>query len=96
MDCVQRGSPSSARSAETRTTGTSSPGKPYSREQLADLQLDEVEQLRVVDRVGLVQRHDQVRHAHPPGEQHVLAGLRHRAVLRGDDEDRRRRPAPPP
>ena len=74
--------------ADTRTTGTSSPGKPYSVSRLADLQLDQVEQLRVVGRVGLVERHHQVRHADPLGEQHVLAGLRHRTVLRRDDEDR--------
>ena len=58
------------------------------RQQLADLQLDELEQLGVVDHVGLVQRDDDVRHLDLAGEQDVLARLRHRAVRGGDDEDR--------
>ena len=57
-------------------------------QQLADLQLDELEQLLVVDRVGLVQRDQDVGHADLAGEQHVLAGLRHRAVGGGDHQDR--------
>jgi hypothetical protein len=63
-------------------------GEPVLREQLTDLQLDQVEQLRVVDGVALVERHHQVRHPDPLGEQHVLTGLRHRPVLRRDDQDR--------
>ena len=81
-------SPSRALSAETRTIGVSSPGKLVLGEQLADLELDEVQQLLVVDEVGLVERDDDVGHADLAGEQHVLAGLGHRAVGRGDDEDR--------
>ena len=57
-------------------------------QQLADLELDEVEQLRVVDHVDLVEEHDDERHLDLAGEQDVLAGLGHRAVGRGDDEDR--------
>ena len=57
-------------------------------QQLADLQLDELEQLLVVDHVGLVQRHQDVGHADLTGQQHVLAGLRHRAVGGRDHEDR--------
>ena len=57
-------------------------------EQLAHLQLDELEQLGVVDHVGLVERDDDRRHLDLAGEQDVLAGLRHRAVGRRDDEDR--------
>src|SRR3954447_1269365 len=45
------------------------------REELAHLELDEVEELGVVDHVALVQRDDDVRHADLTGEQHVLAGL---------------------
>ena len=56
-------------------------------EQLADLELDELEQLLVVDHVGLVEEHDDRRHADLAGEQDVLAGLRHRAVRGGDHED---------
>src|SRR3954451_9686626 len=58
------------------------------REQLADLELDELEDLLVVDHVGLVQRHDDRRDADLAGQEDVLLGLRHRAVGRGDDEDR--------
>src|SRR5438105_805773 len=58
------------------------------REQLADLHLDELEQLGVVDHVGLVQRDDDRRHLDLAREQDVLTGLRHGAVGGGDDEDR--------
>ena len=57
-------------------------------EQLPHLDLDELEQLGVVHHVDLVQEDDDVGHVHLPGEQHVLAGLRHRAVGGGHDEDR--------
>ena len=57
-------------------------------EELADLELDEVEQLGVVDGVDLVEEDDHVGHLHLAGQEDVLAGLGHRAVGRGDDEDR--------
>ena len=57
-------------------------------EQLADLELDELEDLLVVDHVGLVQRDDDVGDADLAGQEHVLLGLRHRAVGRRDHEDR--------
>ena len=57
-------------------------------EQLADLELDELQDLLVVDHVALVQRDDDRRHADLAGQQHVLAGLRHRAVGGRDHEDR--------
>src|SRR6202453_5008805 len=56
-------------------------------EQLADLELDELEDLLVVHHVRLVQRHHDVGHANLAGEQHVLTGLRHRTISRGDHED---------
>ena len=56
-------------------------------EQFADLELDQVEQLLVVDHVGLVERHHDVGHAHLTGEQHVLTGLGHGAVRCGHDQD---------
>ena len=56
-------------------------------EQLANLELDQVEQLRIVDHVDLVEIDDQRRHAHLAGEQDVLAGLRHGAVGRRDHEN---------
>src|SRR3954466_14996878 len=58
------------------------------REQLTNLELDELEQLRVVDHVVLVQRDDDRRHLDLARKQDVLARLRHRPVGRGDDEDR--------
>ena len=57
-------------------------------EQVADLDLDELEELVVVDHVGLVEEHDDVRHADLAGEQDVLTRLRHRAVGGRDHEDR--------
>src|SRR3954447_168268 len=57
-------------------------------EQVADLDLDELEELLVVDHVDLVQEHDDVRHADLAGEQDVLARLRHRAVSGRHDQDR--------
>src|SRR3954464_3345540 len=56
-------------------------------QELADLELDEVEQLLVVDHVDLVEEHDHGRHLDLAGEQDVLARLGHRAVGRGDDQD---------
>ena len=56
-------------------------------EQLADLHLDEVEELLVVDEVDLVEEHHDLRHANLAGEEDVLAGLRHRAVGGGDHEN---------
>ena len=57
-------------------------------EQLADLELDEVEQLGIVDRVALVEEDDDVGDLDLAGQQDVLAGLGHRPVGRGDDQDR--------
>src|SRR3954471_8302903 len=57
------------------------------RQQLADLELDELEDLLVVDHVGLVERDDDVGDADLTGEQHVLLGLRHRTVGRRHHED---------
>jgi hypothetical protein len=57
-------------------------------QELPNLELDELEQLLVVDHVGLVQRDDDVGDAHLAGEQDVLAGLRHGAVGGRHDEDR--------
>ena len=58
------------------------------RQQFANFELDELEKLGVVDHVDLVHVDDERRHADLTGEQDVLAGLRHRAVGGGDDEDR--------
>src|SRR6185312_13180599 len=62
-------------------------GEALRGQQVPDLQLHQVQQLLVVGQVGLVQRHDDVRDADLPGEQDVLPSLRHRAVLRRDDQN---------
>ncbi len=56
-------------------------------EQLAHFHLHQLEQLLVVDHVGLVQVHDDVGHADLARQQDVLARLRHRAVGRGHHQD---------
>ena len=63
-------------------------------EQLAHLQLDQVEQLLVVDHVGLVQGHHDGGHPHLAGQQHVLTGLGHGAVGRAPPPGSPRRPGP--
>ena len=63
-------------------------GEVVRAEELAHFELDEVEQLRIVDHVDLVEGDDDVRHADLAGQQDVLARLRHRAVSSGDHEDR--------
>src|SRR5258708_708026 len=62
-------------------------GEAVRRQQLTHLELDEIHQFGIVDRVDLVQGDDQVRHVDLTREQHVLAGLRHRTVDRGHDEN---------
>jgi hypothetical protein len=66
----------------------SSPGKLYLESSSRHLELDEVEQLGVVDRVDLVEEDHDVGHLDLARQQDVLARLGHRAVGRGDDEDR--------
>jgi hypothetical protein len=56
-------------------------------EQLAQFHFDQLEQLGVVNHVALVHEHENVRHANLTGQQDVLAGLRHRAVSGGTDQD---------
>src|SRR6185437_13672342 len=80
-------SPFSAPSADRRTTGASSPGN-VALQQLANFKLDEIEQLGIIHGVALVQRHHDVRHAYLAGQQHVLAGLRHRTIRRRNHQDR--------
>ena len=58
------------------------------RQQLAEFQLDQLQQLGVVDQVDLVEEHDQGRHVHLPGQQDVLAGLGHGPVGGRNHQDR--------
>src|SRR5687768_5593384 len=62
-------------------------GEPVGRQQLTHLELDEVHEFGVVYRVNLVEGNDHVGNVDLLGEQNVLAGLRHRAVDRRDDEN---------
>src|SRR4051794_36562011 len=57
-------------------------------QQLADLELHQLHDLLVVDHVSLVERDDDVRDADLTREQHVLLGLRHRAVRGSHHQDR--------
>jgi hypothetical protein len=57
-------------------------------EQLAHLHLDQVQHLGIVDGVALVEEHDQVVEADLPGQEHVLASLRHHAVERAHHQHR--------
>ena len=57
-------------------------------EQLADLELDELQQLGVIDHVALVEGDDDVGDADLAGQQDVLARLGHGAVGGRDHEDR--------
>ncbi len=56
-------------------------------EELTGLHLDEVDELLVVNHVALVQEDDDVGNADLTGKEDVLAGLSHRAVGGGDDQD---------
>ena len=56
-------------------------------EEVTDLFLNELDELFVVDHIALVQSDEDARHAHLTSEQHVLAGLSHRAVGGGHNED---------
>ena len=65
-------------------------------QQLAHFHLDQLEQLRVIHHVRLVQVHHDVRHAHLARQQDVLARLRHRAVGRRAPPESHRPSAPRP
>ena len=49
--------------------------------------LNKVEKLWVIDHVDFVQEHDNRRHTDLPREQDVFAGLRHRPIGGGDNQD---------
>src|SRR5215469_16057890 len=56
-------------------------------EQVADFELDQVQQFGIVDHVDLVHEHHDRGHSDLAGEQDVLAGLRHGSVVRTDHQD---------
>ena len=84
---VHSASPSSALSALTDHRRVLT-GKLVLREKLTDLELHQLQDLLVVDHVGLVQRHHNRRHTHLTGQQHMLTRLRHRTVGRRHHQDR--------
>ena len=68
--------------------GMSSPGKSYSLSSSRISISTSSSSSSVVHLVGLVHEHDDVGHADLTGQQDVLAGLRHRAVRSGHNQDR--------
>src|SRR6478609_392376 len=64
------------------------PRKLVLRQQLPHLDLHQLQQLRVVHHVRLVQVHHDVRHPNLPRQQNVLPRLRHRPVRRTHHQDR--------
>ena len=57
------------------------------RQEVTGFQFDQIDQLRVIDEIALVQEHDQFGDADLPGQQDVFPGLRHRAVHRREQQD---------
>src|SRR5271156_3032440 len=57
-------------------------------QQFAHFQLYQLEQLRIVHHVALVQKHHDVRHTDLPRQQNVLARLRHRTIRRRHHQNR--------
>ena len=58
------------------------------RQQFPHLELHQLEQLRIIHRVALVQEHHDVGHAHLPRQQDMLPRLRHRTIGRRHHQDR--------
>ena len=58
------------------------------RKEFANFELDEFEEFFVRNEVALVHEDDEFRNVNLASQENVLGGLRHRAVDRGDDEDR--------
>ena len=64
------------------------PGELVLGQKLTNHHLDELQQLLVVDHVGLVHVHNDVRHSHLARQEDVLARLRHRAIGSRHHQDR--------
>ena len=57
-------------------------------QQLPNLQLHQLDQLLVLHHVHLVQKNHDVRYTHLTGQKNVLPGLRHRAIISADHQNR--------
>src|SRR5690554_1865666 len=57
-------------------------------QQLTHFHLNQLQQLRIVNHVGLVHEHDNVRNANLTGQQDVLTRLRHGAISSGNHQNR--------
>jgi hypothetical protein len=64
------------------------PRKFVNVQQLAQLQLNQLQQLFVVHHVHFVEEDDDGRHFYLAGQENVLTGLGHRAVRRGNHQNR--------
>src|SRR5262249_32657249 len=64
------------------------PGKLVLRQQLPHFQLHQLQHLRIVHCIHLVQTHHHRRHPHLPRQQYVLPALRHRAIRGRHRQDR--------
>src|SRR5690554_189876 len=62
-------------------------GEVVGAQQITHFHFHQLQQLLVINHVGLVQEHDDVRNAHLTGQQDVFAGLRHQAVSCGTYQD---------
>ena len=80
--------PLEAALALPRTNGVLVAVESVFRQQITSLHLHEVDQLGVVHEIDLVDEDDEVGDADLAGQEDVLAGLRHRAVGRRDQQDR--------
>ncbi len=89
MHRLASGSPGRSRAALAlpRTNGVLLAVEAVLRQQVTGLHLHQVDQLRVVHQIDLVEEDDEVGHADLAGQEDVLPGLRHRAVGRRDQQD---------
>src|SRR6266567_154184 len=62
-------------------------GKFVLRQEIAHFHLNKIEKLRIIDHIDLIQKHDNRGHTDLPREQDMFAGLRHRSIRRGDNQD---------
>src|SRR5579862_4165248 len=56
-------------------------------QQFTHFEFNQFEQLRIIHRIALVQRNDQIRHTDLASQQHVFARLWHRTISRRDHEN---------